>query len=894
VRSLRFQSNETERLKALHSLHLLDTARESAFDDIARLAAVICGTRMAAISFIDESRLWLKAELGLGVRETPRASSFCTHTIQRPEPLVIADTHDDERFRAYPEVLEPPGIRSYAGAPLLTRDGFAVGALCVLDPEPRSLTPVQLESLSALGRQVEYLIELRIKNQQLSRSERQARLLHHSARVLGSVPFKAAVGEVLRELCQATSMHAAALWLANSNGSLRAVGDPYSVDSRAAEFTQEVVLPSATSLPGRAVRHGRSLWIRDVVRAPGLHRAGNALAAGLRTGIAVPIRSGEAVVGAFELLSRDDLERDDALVALQALDVASGRVGWLSASALDAIVVADASGSVISWNKAAENLFGFGFDEMLGQPLSAIIPERHRTAHLRGLAAVAVGAESRLSGQLIELTAMCKSGEEIPIELALSMWTESDARFFGAIIRDIRQAKAATSALRNERDFIAAVLDTVRNLIVVLDRTGQVVRFNRACELLTGYAEAELLSKPLWDLLLVPEEREALRARFMQLTANDFPSTRESHWLTRKGERRLIAWSNTALLDADGNPEFVIGTGVDVTEARAVEKMILEQSATMASVLENMSDGVIVTDAVGRIVLCNEAAERMLGRARVAFEADAEANVYHYFEGDALTPCVPARIPLVRALRGEHVEQAELYFSFPGNEGRWHSITASPIRTDTVVIGAVCVGRDITERKKAEQQLAEQALQLEVLALKDALTGLYNRRGLNILAEQHLKLAARKRLCPGLFFFDLNGMKPINDEYGHEAGDRVLREFAQVLKEVFRESDVLARLGGDEFVAFLPEAPPDSGTAVLTRLHAAIERHNAISGKPYWLSISAGYAALDRSCPKSLDELLADADAAMYQEKQDFRARERHGSGPVHEHATASGTRHAG
>jgi|GEM_PF-1459480 len=883
------RSNEAERLRAVRSLDVLDTEREDAFDDLARLTSVICGAPMAAISFIDESREWFKAEIGLGIRAAARASSFGAHTLVGPEPVVAPDTEADERFRARVVLGGAPAIAAYAGAPLLSRDGFAVGTLCVFDSVPRAWTDEQMKALAALGRQVEHLLELRSVAQRSIRAEAQARLLHRAAHVLGSVPFELAIGDVLAELCRATSMHAARVWLASLDGTLRAVGGGYSVDSRTAEFTRDSLLPAATSLPGRAIRHARAFWIRDVVKTPGLPRAASALAAGLNTGIAVPMRSGTAVIGAIELFSRADLEREEELIALlealagelgagwdrdrqlQELRVASDRLGWLSSSALDAIVVADTSGSVVSWNKAAESLFGFSFDEMVGQPLSAVIPERYRAAHQRGLAAVAAGAESRLSGKIVELTGIRKSGEEIPIELALSMWSEQSARFFGAIIRDISHRKAITAALRSERDFTTAVLDTVRNMIVVLDRNGHIVRFNRSCEVLTGYSEAEVLKRPIWELLIPPEEREAQRERFLELRAEDFPSARESDWLTRFGERRLIAWSNTALLDKDGNPEFMIGTGVDVTEARAVEKMILEQSATMASVLENMSDGVIVTDAAGSIVLCNDAAERMLGRRRSEFEADAQAEVYHYLEKDGITPVLPDRIPLSRALRGEHVEQAELYLALPGHEGRWHSITASPIRSGEFVIGAVCVGRDVTERKKTEQQLANQAQQLEALALKDALTGLYNRRGLNVLAEQQLKLAARKGLCSGLFFFDVNGMKPINDVYGHEAGDGILRDFAQVLREVFRGSDVLARLGGDEFVAFLPESPAQNASVVLARLKAGIERHNASSDKPYQLSVSAGYAALEPSRPKSLEQLLADADAAMYEEKLAFR-----------------------
>jgi PAS domain S-box-containing protein len=121
-----------------------------------------------------------------------------------------------------------------------------------------------------------------------------------------------------------------------------------------------------------------------------------------------------------------------------------------------------------------------------------------------------------------------------------------------------------------ERDFISAVLDTAGALVVVLDHQGRIVRFNRACERTTGYAFEEVRGRPLWDLFLIPEEVESVRAVFDELRAGQFPNEHENYWMTRDG-RRLISWSNTALLGADGAVEHVIGTGIDVTERRQAE-----------------------------------------------------------------------------------------------------------------------------------------------------------------------------------------------------------------------------------------------------------------------------------------------------------------------------------
>jgi PAS domain S-box-containing protein len=127
-------------------------------------------------------------------------------------------------------------------------------------------------------------------------------------------------------------------------------------------------------------------------------------------------------------------------------------------------------------------------------------------------------------------------------------------------------------ALRQERDFVSAVIDTAAALVVVLDPLGKIVRFNQASERTTGYSFEEVRGKTLWDVFLVTEEVEAVRDVFEQLRAGQFPNEFENLWLTKAGGRRLIAWSNTAILGAGGEVEYVIGTGIDITERREAER----------------------------------------------------------------------------------------------------------------------------------------------------------------------------------------------------------------------------------------------------------------------------------------------------------------------------------
>ncbi len=154
--------NETERLAALYRYRILDTAAEAEFDDFTELAAHICGVPIALISLVDSGRQWFKSQVGLNVPETPRDIAFCAHAILDTGIFEVGDAREDDRFVDNPLVTESPGVRFYAGTPLVTDDGQAIGTLCVIDTMPRELSAVQKKALAALGRQVMRQMDLRL------------------------------------------------------------------------------------------------------------------------------------------------------------------------------------------------------------------------------------------------------------------------------------------------------------------------------------------------------------------------------------------------------------------------------------------------------------------------------------------------------------------------------------------------------------------------------------------------------------------------------------------------------------------------------------------------------------------------------------------------------------
>jgi diguanylate cyclase (GGDEF)-like protein/PAS domain S-box-containing protein len=284
-----------------------------------------------------------------------------------------------------------------------------------------------------------------------------------------------------------------------------------------------------------------------------------------------------------------------------------------------------------------------------------------------------------------------------------------------------------------------------------------------------------------------------------------------------------------------------------------LETRLAERTALLEGILRAMSDAVVAVDPAGKVLLANEAAQ-LGGVARLDLRASG------FFEASRPPPGRFDRRSLVQALRGEVVREAEVALPAPGAEARWLSTNASPLLgARGEILGGVAVTRDITALKRTQ-------LELERLAIVDELTGLYNRRGFQTLGEQQLKLARRTRHAPTLVFVDVDDMKTINDSYGHKAGDRALCDTALVLRESFRESDILGRLGGDEFVVFAVDAG-DRRDLLRDRVYARLEQLNARGENPYRLSLSVGVLSCRPEEAHSIEALIALADDLMYERK---------------------------
>ncbi|MGA9994119.1 MAG: PAS domain S-box protein [Pyrinomonadaceae bacterium] len=273
----------------------------------------------------------------------------------------------------------------------------------------------------------------------------------------------------------------------------------------------------------------------------------------------------------------------------------------------------------------------------------------------------------------------------------------------------LNKRKLAQKELEQERDFITAVMDTVASLVVVLDLEGRIVRFNRTGEKVTGYKFAEVLGKPFWDVLLAPEEVKYVKAVFDKLHESNLPSEHENYLITKDGRKRLICWNNTVLSDAQGQPEYIIGTGLDITDKKHAERELSESLNILRAIIEGTSDAIFVKDLEGRYLLINETGARFQGKSASEIIGKRDMELYppetarRFIEHDRKVISTGETQTFEGIATGPGIEQVYLVTKgvYRDSAGR--------------VIGLIGISHDITERKHYEAALEEEKTRYRLL-----------------------------------------------------------------------------------------------------------------------------------------------------------------------------------
>jgi diguanylate cyclase (GGDEF)-like protein/PAS domain S-box-containing protein len=393
-------------------------------------------------------------------------------------------------------------------------------------------------------------------------------------------------------------------------------------------------------------------------------------------------------------------------------------------------------------------------------------------------------------------------------------------------------------------DFDALVEQAVVGVYVVQNE--RLVYANPRLAALFGYTVPELLDLPNVLTLVAEHDRPIVKEMIRRRLTGEVEAVRYTWCGRRRDGSTIDVEVLSGRSEWDGRPA-ISGTILDITERRREEEALRLREGRLRQLFERARDVVFSCDLDGRLTSINQTGERLLGITPGQPIADA------VIEGHR-----PRALEMMRQAQREPAgSRHELSVRATDGQCLTFEVAVQLHAPEDRAAEILGIARDITSRKLEEEALRS-------LTLVDELTGLYNRRGFQTLAERHLQLALRKQRGVFLLFCDVDGLKNINDTYGHLEGDRALVDAAAILRHSFRSADIIARFGGDEFTVFPLEAADESGTLLVRRLEDNISTHNAAAGRVYRLKMSVGIARFEPESAWSVQQLLEAADRHLY------------------------------
>ncbi len=358
------------------------------------------------------------------------------------------------------------------------------------------------------------------------------------------------------------------------------------------DAARDLLMEHSRGDPGRVVATGKAIWIADASKDPEFARARLLRKLGLHGAIGIPVRVGGRVQAVLEFFSHEPQEPDEHVLAVleqlgsglgeilelkrveAELGFSESRFRALVQSAADGIVLADSSGRIVSWNQTAERMFGYSSAEILGEPLSRLMPPRHRPAQAAAFRSAAEAPEGGHVGRTLRVEGVGKDGHEFPIEISLASWTAAGNRYFSGILRDVSAREQAEEELK----LLGSAIANVHDAIVVTTSGGSgkgptILYVNPAFTKMTGFTEPEVLGRSFGVLTGTKTEQGTLRKLYRRLQRGEATSI-EIIAYRRDGTEFLMDWHASPIREPDGRVRHFVSVQRDITEERLTEEAL--------------------------------------------------------------------------------------------------------------------------------------------------------------------------------------------------------------------------------------------------------------------------------------------------------------------------------
>ncbi len=522
------------------------------------------------------------------------------------------------------------------------------------------------------------------------------------------------------------------------------------------------------------------------------------------------------------------------------------QAGW-------AVLIHGIDGRIIDANRCACEQLGYSRDELLGMDVFGIDPDA-----LQGEDHERFWIDHRQGSLVIDRRHRRKDGSIYPASITLKRFVFDGQSVICALLLDLTEQKIAEAELAEREESYRLLVNNARDMIYRMSLPdGRYVFVSPAAEAILGYSPVEIMARPLLiQDIIHPECSDYFVREWARLLKGEIKPEYEYRIITKTGQQKWLHQRNVLVRDTGGKPAALEAVVSDITNLKMSEQALRQSEERYTALFAHISNGVFVYDVLGDgedFVLrdLNPAAEEIEGGTRDDLIGRSACECH---PGGAVLGLIDALRRVWRTGIAEQIS-ATRYQSARGN--RWCETSVYRLPTGQVV----SVLQDITEVKQRESRLLE-------LAHTDVLTGLPNRTLLADRLQQAMAQVRRRDRYVAVAYFDLDGFKPINDNYGHAVGDKLLVALARRLKATLRDGETLARIGGDEFVLVLVDlSDRESSTPFLTRLFAAAREPLRIEGVEHRVTISLGATFYPQADEIDADQLLRQADQAMYQAK---------------------------